>query len=82
MIDLLLLHKKMKKKKFKIKKNNIKSILGIIILFTALYAIYYNSSGATINRECKQIVADKQGNPASVGGKHFLLSICIAEKSL
>ena len=53
-----------------------------MILFTALYAIYYNSSGATINRECKQIVADKQGHPSSVGGKHFLLSQCLAEKSL
>jgi len=74
----------MVKKKIDNKINkNFAIIIGAIIISTTIYTIYYNSSGATLTRECKKMANSlKWSEGSEVQGKAYVMSRCLNGKSL
>lgn len=68
----------MKKKIDKKNNKNFALIISTIILSAVIYTIYYNSSGATLTRECKKMVNSiKWAEGSEVQGKAYVMSRCL-----
>ena len=73
----------MKKKNDNKIDKNFAIIIGAIIISATIYAIYYNSSGATLTRECKKMANSmKWAEGSEVQGKAYVMSRCLNGKSL
>ena len=54
-----------------------------MIISATIYTIYYNSSGATLTRECKKMANSmKWAEGNEVQGKAYVMSRCLNGKSL
>ena len=63
---------------------NFAIIIGAIIISATIYSIYYNSSGATLTRECKKKLANSfnWSKDSEVQGKAYVMSRCLNGKPI
>ena len=71
-------------KKIDAKKNkNVAIIIGAIIISVTIYTVHYNSSGATLTRECKKMAnALNWAKSSEVSGKAYVMSRCLNGKPI
>tara|TARA_B100000959_G_scaffold260110_1_gene296304 strand:+ start:1108 stop:1320 length:213 start_codon:yes stop_codon:yes gene_type:complete len=62
---------------------NFAIIIGAIIISATIYTIYYNSSGATLTRECKKMANSfNWAKDSEVQGKAYIISRCLNGKPI